>query len=87
MRFIKYLLAILFLIYTAYSNEYDFKNYTVVDGLSESTINVIFEDDKGFLYIGTENGLGLFDGLTFFNKGFISLSTSTGLNFPSLPFI
>ena len=67
MRFIKYLLAILSLIYTAYSNEYDFKNYTVVDGLSESTINVIFEDDKGFLYIGTENGLGLFDGLTFFN--------------------
>ena len=67
MQFIKYLLAILSLIHTAYSNEYDFKNYTVVDGLSESTINVIFEDDKGFLYIGTENGLGLFDGLTFFN--------------------
>jgi len=66
-QFIKFLLAILFLIYTAHSNEYDFKNYTVVDGLSESTINVIFEDDKGFLYIGTENGLGLFDGLTFFN--------------------
>ena len=67
MQFIKFLLAILTLISTAHSNEYDFKNYTVVDGLSESTINVIFEDDKGFLYIGTENGLGLFDGLTFFN--------------------
>ena len=67
MQFIKFLLAIFSLIYTAYSNEYDFKNYTVVDGLSESTINVIFEDDKGFLYIGTENGLGLFDGLDFFN--------------------
>ena len=67
MQFIKFLLAIFSLIYTVYSNEYDFKNYTVVDGLSESTINVIFEDDKGFLYIGTENGLGLFDGLDFFN--------------------
>ena len=31
------------------ANEYDFKNYMVVDGLSERTINVIFEDDKGFL--------------------------------------
>ena len=30
-------------------NEYDFKNYMVVDGLSKRTINVIFEDDKGFL--------------------------------------
>ena len=67
MQFIKFLLAILTLISTAHSNEYDFKNYTVVDGLSESTINVIFEGDNGFLYIGTENGLGLFDGLTFFN--------------------
>ena len=67
MQFIKFLLAIFSLIYTAYSIEYDFKNYTVVDGLSESTINVIFEDDKGFLYVGTENGLGLFDGLAFFN--------------------
>ena len=28
---------------------------------------MIFGDDKGFLYIVTENGLGLFDGLAFFN--------------------
>ena len=70
MQFIKFLLAFLSLIYTAHSNEYDFKNYTVVDGLSESTINVIFEDNKGFLYIGTENGLGLFKN----NKDHFSLS-------------
>ncbi len=30
-------------------NEYDFKKYMVVNRLSERTINVIFEDDKGFL--------------------------------------
>ena len=30
-------------------NEYDFKKYMVVYRLSEKTINVIFEDDKGFL--------------------------------------
>ena len=30
-------------------NECDFKKYMVVYRLSEKTINVIFEDDKGFL--------------------------------------
>ena len=58
---------IIFCVGLLFANEYDFKNYTVVDGLSESTINVIFEDKKGFIYIGTENGLGLFDGLSFYN--------------------
>ena len=50
-----------------YCEEYNFKNYAVASGLSESTVNVIYEDSKGFIYIGTENGLGVFDGISFFN--------------------
>ena len=49
------------------ANNFDFKNYSVADGLSESTINVIHEDQNGFIYLGTENGLMLFDGIKFFN--------------------
>ena len=80
------ILKIIFCASLLFANEYDFKNYTVVDGLSESTINVIFEDDKGFLYVGTENGLGLFDGLTFFNykMNVFNESTIFGNNIKSI---
>jgi ligand-binding sensor domain-containing protein/serine phosphatase RsbU (regulator of sigma subunit) len=50
-----------------FANNFDFKNYSVADGLSESTINVIHEDRNGFIYLGTENGLMMFDGIKFFN--------------------
>ena len=49
------------------ADNFDFKNYSVADGLSESTINVIHEDQNGFIYLGTENGLMMFDGIKFFN--------------------
>ena len=48
------------------ADNFDFKNYSVADGLSESTINVIHEDQNGFIYLGTENGLIMFDGIKFF---------------------
>ena len=77
MQKIKITLTIIFLSYISFASDYDFKNYTVVDGLSESTINVIFEDRKGFIYIGTENGLGLFDGLSFYNYKMNVFDSST----------
>ena len=77
MQKIKITLTIIFLSHILFANDYDFKNYTVVDGLSESTINVIFEDRKGFIYIGTENGLGLFDGLSFHNYKMNVFDSST----------
>jgi len=46
------IILIIKIIYSAnilLANEYDFKKYMVVYRLSEKTINVIFEDDKGFL--------------------------------------
>ena len=83
---IKFIFIIIFCAGLLLANKYDFKNYTVVDGLSESTINVIFEDSKGFIYIGTENGLGLFDGLTFFNykMNVFNESTIFGNNIKSI---
>ncbi|MDF2177892.1 EAL domain-containing protein [Aliiglaciecola sp. CAU 1673] len=32
------------------------------EGLSQSTVNALLEDDQGFLWIGTEGGLNRFDG-------------------------
>lgn len=41
------------------------KHYTVEDGLSVNTISCITQDRKGFIWIGTGNGLTRFDGLRF----------------------
>ena len=44
-----------------------FKNYTVNDGLISNDIRRIFQDSKGFLWIGTMEGLSKYDGNTFTN--------------------
>ena len=48
-------------------SEFSFKNISVKDGLAESTVKVIFEDQNGLMYLGTENGLDVYDGYDFKN--------------------
>jgi signal transduction histidine kinase/ligand-binding sensor domain-containing protein/DNA-binding response OmpR family regulator len=45
---------------------YDIHNYTTKDGLSQVSINDIVQDDEGFLWIATQNGLNRFDGTSFY---------------------
>jgi ligand-binding sensor domain-containing protein/signal transduction histidine kinase/DNA-binding response OmpR family regulator len=49
----------------AQNDSYYFKNYQVQNGLSSNTITTILQDKKGFIWIGTRNGLNRFDGNTF----------------------
>ncbi|MFM7022181.1 MAG: two-component regulator propeller domain-containing protein [Flavobacteriales bacterium] len=39
--------------------------YTVSNGLSSNTINAIYQDKSGLIWIGTDDGLNVFDGYTF----------------------
>lgn len=48
-------------------SDFTFRNISVEDGLSESTVKVVFEDHQGFIYFGTENGLDFYDGYKFHN--------------------
>ena len=42
-----------------------FENFTIDDGLSQSSITCILQDRKGFLWIGSGNGLNRYDGRSF----------------------
>ncbi len=45
--------------------EGQFINYQVAEGLTSRQINVITEDASGFIWVGTQEGLNRFDGVTF----------------------
>jgi ligand-binding sensor domain-containing protein/signal transduction histidine kinase len=42
-----------------------FQQITITDGLSLSSVYCIFQDTKGFMWFGTEDGLNKFDGKNF----------------------
>jgi signal transduction histidine kinase/ligand-binding sensor domain-containing protein/CheY-like chemotaxis protein/AraC-like DNA-binding protein len=42
----------------------DFKHITDEQGLSNTSVEVIFQDSRGFIWIGTRNGLNRYDGYT-----------------------
>jgi len=48
-------------------NNLHLENLSVEHGLSQGTITSIFQDSEGFMWIGTENGLNLYDGYSFRN--------------------
>jgi len=53
---------------TTYAQTYDFRNYNVEDGLTQSQVYCIFQDSKGYMWFGTNTGgVSKFDGKTFQN--------------------
>lgn len=41
------------------------KTYTVADGLLDSTINCIYQDNRGIMWFGSNKGITRFDGINF----------------------
>ena len=62
--------------FSLFSQQYNFLNYGVEDGLPQSTVYEIFQDNDGYLWLGTDGGgLSRYDGYRFKTYG-----KSEGLN-------
>ncbi|WP_246255433.1 hybrid sensor histidine kinase/response regulator transcription factor [Cyclobacterium plantarum] len=44
---------------------YRFQHYTSLDGLPQNSVLAILQDDSGYLWLGTDDGLARFDGYQF----------------------
>ncbi len=61
------LFCIFFIIATHFvlAQDYYFKHYQVENGLSNNTVLSSLQDEDGFLWFGTKDGLNRFDGYRF----------------------
>ena len=46
-------------------NPFKFNTLGINDGLSASTVTCIFKDKRGFMWLGTQDGLNRYDGYEF----------------------
>ena len=60
-------LSIFLFLCCIYSNaqQYFFSGYSISDGLSQSVVNCIFQDSKGYIWFGSQNGLNKYNGYSF----------------------
>ncbi|PCJ01171.1 MAG: hypothetical protein COB15_01680 [Flavobacteriales bacterium] len=63
-----------FLACTSYGQYYAFKSYSLDEGLPQTTIEAIIQDQKGYLWVATHGGAAYFDG-----HQFRDFTTSEGL--------
>jgi signal transduction histidine kinase/ligand-binding sensor domain-containing protein len=61
------------------AQEFSFRHFTVRDGLPSNHITCLFQDSRGFVWVGTYDGLGLFDGSSIRLYGM-----AEGLDVPSI---
>ncbi|MBI4645127.1 MAG: PAS domain S-box protein [Bacteroidia bacterium] len=66
----KYLIVLIFFLLCGckiYSQQYNFTSYSIEDGLAQSQANAMYQDSRGYIWIGTDGGLSRFDGINFRN--------------------
>ncbi|MEM7659244.1 MAG: two-component regulator propeller domain-containing protein, partial [Bacteroidota bacterium] len=61
-----------------YSQSFDFRSYSVAEGLAQSQVYSLLEDQRGYLWLGTQGGgISRFDGQKFTN---FSTANTPGLS-------
>lgn len=78
----KYIALLLFLLATCFAvaqTTIEISEYNVDNGLSQSQVTFIEQDSRGFLWVGTGEGLNRFDGYEF-KQYFIEVGNTQSLN-------
>src|SRR4030095_217051 len=65
--YLKSLLYLLLFPLQSFSQVYPFENYSIRQGLVNSNVYAMVQDEAGYIWLGTENGLSRFDGINFKN--------------------
>ena len=61
------IVVVCLLIYSSDAQQVNFIKYTVQDGLVANPVRCIYQDKRGFIWIGTFEGLSRYDGYKFIN--------------------
>ncbi len=61
------IISFILIILPAYSQHFNFRNFSIDEGLPQSTVYDLFQDTKGFIWFGTQGGVAKFDGIEFTN--------------------
>ena len=69
LRFILFIFCFLS-IHNVYAQKLSYKNYTTKNGLAHDITYQIIQDNKGFIWIGTDDGLSKFNGTSFKNYSY-----------------
>ena len=64
MRLLRVISIILLLSYTS-ASKIEFDRYNIDDGLSQNTVYEVFQDSRGYIWLGTQGGLDRFNGYDF----------------------
>ena len=59
------LLCLSLITWTSPAQQYNFRNWTLEEGLPQSQVTAILQDHQGFLWVATRGGLSRFDGINF----------------------
>lgn len=59
--------CLLFFITVSYGQDYSYRQYTLKDGLVQMQVQCLFQDSRGYIWVGTKGGVSKFNGETFEN--------------------
>jgi ligand-binding sensor domain-containing protein len=75
------LVCVLILSQVSFGQSYRFRNYGAVNNLPSGVIYTLIQDNSGYLWVGTTEGLSRFDGFGFYN---VQFPDSSGGRYPTV---